>query len=407
MFKYMAFMEALIRRYLNFLGNVNLEYIRKIEADIDWNDRLIAIRGQRGVGKTTMLLQHILKTFGDSDTINVMYVSLDNIYFSNHGLLDFIETFHQRGGKYLFLDEVHKYPGWSIEVKNAYDEFADLHIVFTGSSLINILDSEVDLSRRCVSYDMQGLSFREYLSLFHNVELPVMTLEDILNAPERLCRMVCARVRPLQFFSEYLQYGYYPFLKEGQRSYAVRIENIVNMIIETELPVMRGLDIGNIRKVKALLAVLASGMPMSVDTVKLSKMAEVSRSTLLAYLQHLDAAKIIRLLYSDNHSVKRMQKPDKIYLENPNIQYALGGTDVNRGNIRETFFANQLVLHHTVEYSSSDADFLIDGKYTFEVGGSAKDGRQIAETDNAWIAADDIEHAIGNKLPLWLFGFLY
>lgn len=400
-------METLIKRYLNYLGNVSLEYIRDIETEINWNDRLIAIRGQRGVGKTTMILQHILKTFGDSETTKVIYVSLDNIYFSNHGLLDFIETFHQRGGKYLFLDEVHKYPKWSVEVKNAYDEFADLHIAFTGSSLINILDSEVDLSRRCISYDMQGLSYREYLALFHGVSLPVIPLEDILNMPERMCRMVCAKVKPLQFFSEYLQYGYYPFIKEGRNSYAVRIENIVNMIIETELPAMRGLDSGNIRKIKALLSVIASGMPMSIDTVKLSKMAEVSRSTLLAYLHHLDAAKIIRLLYSDNHSVKRMQKPDKVYLENTNMQYALGGMDVNIGNIRETFFANQLAIAHTIEYSSSDADFTIDGKYTFEVGDSAKDGRQTANISNAWIAADDVEHAIGNKLPLWLFGFLY
>ena len=400
-------METLIRRYLNYLGNVSLEYVRDLESEIDWNNRLISIRGQRGVGKTTMLLQHILKTFGDCDTTNVIYVSLDNIYFANHGLLDFIETFHQRGGKFLFLDEVHKYKGWSVEVKNAYDEYSDLHIVFTGSSLINILDSEVDLSRRCISYDMQGLSFREYLALFKGVDLPSMSLEEILSEPEKMCRKVCSEVKPLQFFNEYLQYGYYPFLLEGAKSYAMRIENIVNMIIETELPIMRSLDSGNIRKIKALLSILASGLPMSIDTVKLSKMAEVSRTTLLAYLQHLDAAKIIRLLYSDNHSVKRMQKPDKVYLENTNMQYALGGMEVNMGNIRETFFANQLSHAHTVEYSSTAADFLIDGKYTFEVGGSAKDGRQTAEVSNAWIAADDVEHAIGNKLPLWLFGFLY
>lgn len=400
-------METLIRRYLNYLDNVSLEYVRDLESKIDWSDRLISVRGQRGVGKTTMLLQHILKTFGNSDTTSVIYASLDNIYFATHGLLDFIETFHKRGGKYLFLDEVHKYKGWSIEVKNAYDEFSDLHIVFTGSSLINILDSEVDLSRRCVSYDMLGLSYREYLALFKGIKLPAMSLDDILGAPEKMCRRVCSEVKPLQFFSEYLQYGYYPFLLEGVKSYAMRIENIVNLIIETELPAMRGLDNSNIRKIKALLSILASGLPMSIDTVKLSKMSEVSRSTLLTYLQHLDAAKIIRLLYSDNHSVKRMQKPDKVYLENTNMQYALGGMDINIGNIRETFFANQLSYAHTVEYSSSAADFLIDGKYTFEIGGRAKDGRQTAGMQDSWIAADDIVHAIGNKLPLWLFGFLY
>lgn len=375
-------METLIRRYLNYLDNVSLDYVRDLESKIDWNYRLISVKGQRGVGKTTMLLQHILKTFGNSDTTSVIYASLDNIYFANHGLLDFIETFHQRGGKYVFLDEVHKYQGWSIEVKNAYDEFSDLHIVLTGSSLINILDSEVDLSRRCISYDMQGLSYREYLALYKDVKLPVMSLDEILSAPEKMCRRVCSEVKPLQFFSDYLQYGYYPFLLEGAKSYSMRIENIVNMIIETELPTMRGLDNSNIRKIKALLSILASGLPMSIDTVKLSKMAEMSRSTLIAYLQHLDAAKIIRLLYSDNHSVKRMQKPDKVYLENTNMQYALGGMVVNIGNLRETFFANQLSYAHTVEYSSSAADFLIDGKYTFEIGGSAKDGRQTADMVN-------------------------
>jgi predicted AAA+ superfamily ATPase len=374
---------------------------------IDWNERLLMIKGQKGVGKTTLMTQRILKMFGPTNTSEVLYVSMDNIYFSNHRLLDFIEQFHAQGGKYLFLDEVHKYNGWSLEVKNAYDEFTDMHFVLSGSSLMNLSDGEADLSRRCITYHMLGLSFREFLQMFHQKEFRQRKLEEILTDGNSICAEVNAQIRPLPLFSEYLRYGYYPFLKEGQNNYYTRIENIVNTTIEVELPQLRKIDISNIRKLKSLLAILSSNVPFAIDTVKLSSMAELSRTTLLQYLHYLSEARLLQLLYSDVTSVKRLQKPDKLYLENPNLLYALAPQTVNQGTEREVFFINQLSANHVVEYSKTSADFSIDRQYTIEVGGRAKDGKQIAGVTNSFIAAADEEYVLGNKVPLWLFGFLY
>ncbi len=400
-------MESLIRRHLNRMQTANLDFVRSMMDEIDWNERLLMIKGQKGVGKTTLMTQRILQEFGPANTTDVLYASLDNIYFGTHGLLDFIEQFHAKGGKYLFLDEVHKYKGWSLEVKNAYDEFTDMHIVLSGSSLINLADDEADLSRRCISYTLPGLSFREYLQMFHQKQFSKRTLQEILTNGNSICVEVNAQVRPLQLFAEYLRYGYYPFLKEGQNNYYLRIENIVNTIVEVELPQLRKLDIGNIRKVKSLLALLSSNVPYAVDTVKLSTMAELSRTTLLQYLQSLGEARLIMPLYSDATNMKRLQKPDKIYMENPNMLHALATERVNEETVREVFFINQLSARHVVEYSKTSADFTIDHQYTFEVGGRSKDGRQIAGLDNSFIASADEEYVLGNKIPLWLFGFLY
>ena len=400
-------MESLIKRHLNRMQTVNLDFVRSLMDEIDWNERLLMIKGQKGVGKTTLMTQRILQMFGSTNTTEVLYVSLDNIYFGTHKLLDFIEQFHAQGGKYLFMDEVHKYKGWSLEVKNAYDEFTDLHMVLSGSSLINLSDGEADLSRRCISYTMLGLSFREYLQMFHQKGFRRRTFQEILTDGNSICAEVNAQVRPLPLFSEYLRYGYYPFLKESQSNYYVRIENIVNTTIEMELPQLRKLDIGNIRKMKSLLGILSSNVPYALDTVKLSKMAELSRITLLQYLQNLSEARLIQLLYSDVTNVKRLQKPDKIYMENPNMLHALATTQVNEGTEREVFFVNQLSAKHVVEYSKTSADFTIDHQYTIEVGGRSKDGKQIADVANGYIASADEEYVLGNKIPLWLFGFLY
>ena len=400
-------METLVRRHLNRMQTVNLDFVRNIMDEIDWNERLLMIKGQKGVGKTTLMTQRIMQVFGPTNTTDVLYVSLDNIYFGTHRLLDFIEQFHAQGGKYLFLDEVHKYSGWSLEIKNAYDEFTDMHFVLSGSSLVNLSDGEADLSRRCITYTMLGLSFREYLRMFHQKDFKKRTLQEILTNGNSICAEVNAQLRPLPLFSEYLHYGYYPFLKESQSNYYVRIENVVNNTIEVELPQLRKLDVGNIRKVKSLLGILSSNVPFTLDTVKLATMAEVSRTTLLNYLQILSEARLIQLLYSDATNVKRLQKPDKIYLENPNMLHALATTWVNEGTEREVFFINQLSSSHVVEYSKTSADFTIDHQYTVEVGGRSKDGKQIAGVTMGYIASADEEYVLGNKIPLWLFGFLY
>lgn len=398
-------METLITKHNRLLDLTKLHFTRSLMQKIDWDLRLIAIRGARGVGKTTLLLQYIKTKYGRNSS-DALYISLDSIYFLTHTLSECVNEFYQKGGKHLFIDEVHKYPNWSREIKNIYDEYPDLKIVFTGSSLINILNAEADLSRRCISYTMQGLSYREYLELSKGYTLPHYTLEEILNNPINAIDTITSQIKPLQWFEDYLHNGYYPFKAESGEYYHIRVENTVNMILDIELPQLCNVDLGNIRKIKTLLTILASEVPMLVDISKLSALSGISRTTLLYYLQHLERAKLIKLLYADETSIKKMQKPDKILIENTNLQYSLSTRNINQGTMREIFFCNQVGYNHLIEYSK-EGDFLVDGTYTFEIGGKSKDGKQIANKTNAYIAADNIEYAYGNKLPLWLFGFLY
>ena len=335
-----------------------------------------------------------------------LYASLDHLYFSRHTLLDLADEFHKRGGHYLFLDEVHKYEGWSREIKNIYDGYPDLKIVFTGSSMLNILNAEADLSRRCVSYDLQGLSFREYLLFKENISLPVVPLEDVLTHSLDVSTQVLNTCKPLKYFKQYLQEGYYPFFLEQHVDYLTQVQKVVGMILEIELPQLSNVDVANVRKLRSLLSVVSSGVPFAVDISKMAQTAELNRNTIITYLAHLHRAGLLNLLYSDVVNLKRMQKPDKIYMENSNLLHALSLTAVETGTERETFFVNQLAYHHQIEYSKQ-GDFVIDRTYTIEVGGQSKDGKQIANVQNAFIASDDIEYALGNKIPLWLFGFFY
>lgn len=399
-------MEALYNQSWRLIRMTSLDYIRPFVHQVHWNQRLVSIRGARGVGKTTLLLQYIKQTYGENPK-DAIYVSLDNLYFSRHTFLEFVDEFYKMGGKHIFADEVHKYQGWSQELKNAYDSYPDMRFVITGSSVLNILNSDADLSRRCINYNLQGLSFREYLQLCEGITFDAVSLPDLLHDANDLCAEVNAKCRPLAYFDKYLRQGYYPYILEGKEDYYERISNVANLILEIELPQLCGVDVSNIRKLKSLLAILASEYPMQLDMMKLSSMAGMSRTTLLAYLQHLQRARLINLLYSGDTSLKKMQRPDKIYMENTNLMHALSLADINEGTQRETFFVNQVDYLHRIEYASSQADFLVDGKYTIEVGGKSKDGKQIANVKDAYIAADGIENPFGNKIPLWCFGFLY
>lgn len=398
-------MEQIQTQHVRLLSHVDTSHIRGMMNAINWDSRLIGIRGARGVGKTTMLLQHIRKNYGMNPD-SALYASMDHLYFTRHSLLELAEEFYKRGGKCLYLDEVHKYEGWSREVKNIYDSLPELKVVFTGSSLLNIINAEADLSRRCVSYEMQGLSFREYLSFRHNINLPALSLEDILTHPLEASEAVVQKCRPLQYFPQYLEHGYYPFFLQKNIDYLTQVQKVVNMILEIELPQLGSVDVANVRKLRSLLSVVSSGVPFAVDISKMAQTSELNRNTILLYLAHLGRARLLNLLYSNVHNIKRMQKPDKIYMENTNLLHALSLSQVESGTARETFFVNQLMHQHEVEYGRY-ADFVIDGKYTIEVGGQSKDGKQIAGTKDAFIAADGMEYALGNKIPLWLFGFLY
>lgn len=382
-------------------------FIRSIDKRINWNSRLIGIRGARGCGKTTLLLQHLKNNHMDYvSSGKALYASLDNLWFSKNSLLDLVESFSKNGGKILYLDEVHRYEDWAICIKNIYDDYPELQVVFTGSSLLHILDARADLSRRPVMYNMQGLSFREFLNIKTGLDFPELSLEEVLTNHSKYAFDICSKIKPFEFFSEYLRTGYYPFFMEDLDTYYLKLEETINMILDIELPLLRKVDIAFVPKIKKLLAIIAESSPFTINTSKISSAMELNRTTLLSYLKSLTDSKLIYSLYKDLRTVSSLQKPDKIFLENTNLMYLFQGERADMGNIRETFLVNQLSYNQAVEYSEA-SDFFINGKYTIECGGKSKTGEQIKNLENAFVAADGIEIGIGSKIPLWLFGFLY
>ena len=397
-------MDALIEKSFQKVRGVDTRFVRNIMNEIDWNDRLIGIRGARGVGKTTLLLQRIKRKLGN--TSESLYVSLDNLWFAEHSLLDLVDFFVKRGGKFLFLDEVHKYPIWSQAIKNIYDDFPDLKVVFTGSSLLEILNARADLSRRAIVYDIKGLSYREFLSITQKNDFRIFSLTDILENHKDISDEILSKIKPLQFFGDYLRYGYYPFFTENISRFSYRLEEVVNMILEVELPLLRNIEPAYVPKIKQLLQIVAEVVPFIPNIDNLSKRIGIHRNTLLSYLNCLHEAQLTKHLHKDVSGINRLQKPEKIYLENTNLAYTIAENNTDIGNMRETFFLNQLSYNHTVDYPNK-GDFWVDKKFLFEIGGKSKSFNQIKETDNAYIAADNIEYGFGNKIPLWQFGMLY
>lgn len=401
-------MESLFRRHDNYLENVPMNYIRNMMNKVTWDDRLLIIKGPKGVGKSTLLLQYIKLHFEPGDR-HVLYTSADTSYFTTHSLLDLADTFHKIGGKHLFIDEVHKYDGWSREIKEIYDLYKDLHVVLSGSSLIQLNDGQADLSRRIIPFEMPGLSFREFLFFDQDIDLPQISLDELLSNPAKFCMMVRKECRPLEFFRKYLQSGYYPFFLDGHKSFFTRVEGVVNYTVDVELVKHRGLDVGNTRKVKALLHVISEMIPYDVDIAKLSRALGVTRQTTLKYLKDTEEAKLLTRLFTDLSRITDLQKPDKVYLDNTNLLYTLSDVVPPVGTVRETFFANQLLsAGHKIEYAGyKRGDFKIDGRVTIEVGGADKGYSQIEGIQDSFIAADDIDSAVFRKIPLWAFGFLY
>lgn len=399
-------METLFEKQDALLRATDMSIIRSFMDDVNWEAPMLCIRGPRGVGKSTLLRQYVKQHY-EPGSEEVLYCSMDWVYFSQHSMLEVAEKFYKRGGKLLIFDEVHKYEQWSREVKEVSETYPNLQIFLSGSSMLKLLDGDADLSRRCRGYDMPGLSFREYLRFYKGIELPASTLEEILENPKGIAATVNGVCRPLQHFHDYLKYGYYPFYLTNPIDYYALIEQTVNYVIDVELPQLKNVNSSNCRKIRALLCVLSQQVPFDVDITKLATMTELQRNTVLEYLNHLKGAKLLNLLFSDLLSVKKMQKPDKIYLENPNLLYALATTPVKIGTARECFAVNQLSYAHTVEYGKTQGDFRVDGKWIFEVGGEKKTFDQIADLPDSYILADDIEMPHGNKLPLWMIGFLY
>ena len=398
-------MEELVEKFRFKLSLTSTDFVRSLGSDINWNARLIGVKGARGVGKTTMLLQHIKMNLTQV-LDKTLYVSLDSIWFSNNKLVDLVDDFVKKGGEYLFLDEVHRYHNWSQELKNIYDDYPMLKVVFTGSSLLQILNARVDLSRRAITYTMQGLSFREYLSIETGQHFDKLTLESILSNHSKESALINTKVKPLQYFDKYLKQGYYPFYKEELDLYVPRLEEVINMMLEIELPLLRGLDLAYVHKIKQLLLIISESVPFIPNVSKLSTKIGIARSTLLLYFHYLDEIGLTINLFKESGGISKLQKPRKVYLENSNLMYALTSSAANTGNIRETFFANQLGYGHKIMYSDK-GDFLINEKYVFEIGGKDKSRKQIEGIENSFIAADDIEYGFQKKIPLWLFGFLY
>ncbi len=377
---------------------------RYLLSEIDTERQLTGIRGARGCGKTTLLLQ-LLKPIAKKHPNEVLYVSLDNLYFSTNSLFELAGYFSKIGGKYLYLDEVHKYRNWSQEIKNIYDSYSELQIIFTGSSALEIDKAKYDLSRRALMFTLYGLSFREFLELKYQIALPSFPLEDIINRHELIAGEILNKIKPFKHFYEYLKEGYYPFFVKEKNFYLQQLQETVNIVIETDLTAIYNIDYNSTLKLKKLLYLIGRMVPYIPNIKKLSEQVGTTRDTLLRFLHLLHNAHILRWLSSNANGINFMNKPEKLYLQNTNIAFALQNK-MNSGTLRETFFLNQISQNHKVTYPKQ-GDFMVDEKYLFEIGGKSKDYKQIAGIENSYIAADDIEYGFGNKIPLWLFGFLY
>lgn len=390
-------METLIRAYRALLSNTTTDFMRYLHDQILWDSRLIAILGARGVGKTTLLLQHIKQ---NDDIEKSLFVTADDIYFSSHSLFDLALEFYQNGGEKLYIDEIHKYRGWSTEIKNMYDQIPQLKVIYTGSSILDLEKGGADLSRRKLEYHMTGLSFREYLAISKGIKIPIHSLEDIL---ENKIDFPYQTERPLALFKEYLQNGFYPFFNDP--GYYIRLKSVLNQTLENDIPDFAQMNISTAQKLKKLLYIIAQSVPFKPNFSKLSRDLEISRNDVPNLMFYLEKAGVINQLRDDTKGIKLLGKIDKVYLSNTNLAYAISEQTPEIGNIRESVFFALMKTTQEVT-SSSVSDFAI-GRYTFEIGGKGKGQKQIEGVTNAYIVKDEIEYGHKNIIPLWAFGLTY
>ncbi len=398
-------LEEMRKLEKRILKEIPSEYKRYLYNQIDLNSQMIGIVGSRGVGKTTILLQYTKELKQKYPTYKSLYFSYDYPSMLDIKLFELVEEFTKIGGEYLIIDEIHKYKNFSIDLKAIYDFYPKLKVIFTGSCATSIYNSQADLSRRVVLYKMNGLSYREFLELKLDINLPSYTLEDILNNSIDIVDKLEDTLLPLEHFEEYLKYGYYPFYFKDKNQYLQLLNAVINQTIDIDLVNLNLVKSSFTNKLKKLLVVISQSNPFELNITKIATNIEVSRNTIYAYLQHLDKGALLNIVPSAKKGISKLSKPEKLYLNNTNMFYSLGD-DAKIGTIRETFFVSQLKYNHIIEVSN-EGDFLINSKYTFEIGGKNKSFKQIKDIKDSYLVIDTDITQNPTKIPLFLFGFLY
>lgn len=396
--------EGLYLTSNRMVARTTTTFHRYLYEQIKWNARMIGIKGARGVGKTTMLLQRIKEEFHESPE-KALYVSLDNMWFKTHSLSEVVEYHYTHGGTHIFIDEIHKYENWQTLIKNIADEYPDLHVVYTGSSMLKIDQNEGDISRRQLIYTLHGMSFREYLTFEGIMEIPAITLDDLLANHQRLAMDITADVRVIGHFETYLKHGYYPFYKKDGDGFELRLQSVIRTVLYEDLPAIEDISYETIRKTERMLMILAEHVPQTPNMNELYSQLETNRNLGMKMLYLLERAALLSLLTSEAKNMKQLAKPDKIFLNNSNLMYALSA-NIQIGTVREVFFNNQLAATNEVNYPKQ-GDFLVNHKYLFEVGGRKKSFEQIKDVPDSYLAVDSTETGHGNRIPLWMFGLLY
>ncbi len=397
-------MQALINFQDILLQSISNGFRRYLHDQINWELRMIGIKGPRGAGKTTLLLQH-LKYDLSALRGKGLYITADHTWFYSHTLLDTAMEWYQQGGQVLLIDEVHKYPNWSRELKNIYDGIPQLKVIFSASSALDLYRGQADLSRRVISYSLAGLSLREYLIMSNYATFPVLSIQDIREQHRDISMEINKLIRPLPIFYHYLQTGYLPIFAEGENEYLPKLEQVINAVVDMDLAYIAGYNAGTAMKVKRLLAAIAESAPFKPNISALANKLDISRDRIVEYIYQLRDARLLNVLTVLGKGTSRLQKPDKLFLENSNLSYAIV-EQPNPGNVRETFILNQLINAKLDVFEPETGDFLVNGIH-IEVGGKNKTTKQVRTQHDYIIAADGIESGLGTKVPLWLFGFLY
>jgi uncharacterized protein len=390
------------------ISSIRTSHERYLMRDLPWDWRLLGIKGARGVGKTTLLLQRL--KIEQSSGLKAVYLTLDDVHFGSYSLIDTVVALQNVGYQVFFLDEIHKYPNWGQHLKNLYDLHPDSRIVFSGSSIIELGKQSVDLSRRAIMYELAGLSYREFL-IFRGVieELPVFSMEDIFTNHREIATEICKKIKPLEHFQEYLKIGHYPFFLENPALTSIRLRQLVRLVLEVDLTSSEeNTKVTQVHRIAQLLQIIAESVPFKPNLLNLSRSLHIDRETVSRYLRHLHNARLISLLYSESQGIASLQKPEKIFLQNTALSYAIipnsGQPDL--GNLRETFFHAQVAAAYQINYTEV-GDFIINQKYTVEVGGKNKKIKQIATIPDSFLAVDDVQIGFERQIPLWMFGFLY